>query len=70
MELHDQAQKHQQTEAVKLFKLFCVGSLASRIGMGAGDIERAKQHLGVTVQFGEAGEKNITQYLKNTVCLS
>jgi len=43
--------------------------LASRIGMGAGDIYRAKQHLQVTTQFGEAKENNITQYLKNTVCL-
>jgi hypothetical protein len=28
MELYDQAQKAQEVEAVKLIKLFCVGSLA------------------------------------------
>jgi hypothetical protein len=29
MELYDQAQKAKEVEAVKLIKLFCVGSLAS-----------------------------------------
>jgi hypothetical protein len=43
--------------------------LAARIGMGTGDVERALRHLGIPVQFGEARNRNITEYLKNTVCL-
>jgi len=35
MELYDQAQNTQEVEAVKLFKLFCVGSL---VGNGPGGI--------------------------------